>query len=75
MILFSSGCKSLPRGVTNRSVASRKVVLGNQDTEGSEPAKSGTDEQEVHKRHSEKDEYPQQYDVQSQQSNADSSRR
>lgn len=34
-------------------------------------AKSGTDEQERHKRHDEKDEYPQQYDVLGQQSNAD----
>jgi len=48
------------------------VVLGDQYTEGSKTAKSGTDEQEVHRRHKEKDEYPQQYDVQNQQSNADS---
>ena len=65
-VLFqiSSRCKSYPRGLTTRSVASRKVVLGNQSTGGSETAKSGTDEQKVHKRHSNKDEYPQQYEVQ-----------
>jgi hypothetical protein len=47
------------------------VVLGDRCTEGSETAKSGTDEQKRHKRHEEKDEYPQQYDVLGQQSNAD----
>jgi len=38
------------RGVTTRSVASRKVANREVRTEGSEPAKFGTDEQEVHKR-------------------------
>lgn len=60
-----------PRGVTTRSVASRKVANREVRTEGSEPAKFGTDEQEVHKRHEEEDEYPHQYDVLGQQSNAD----
>jgi hypothetical protein len=46
------------------------VVAIDRCTEGSEPAKSGTDEQKRHKRHEEKDEYPQQYNVQNQQSNA-----
>lgn len=59
------------RGVTTRSVASRKVANCEVRTEGSETAKFGTDEQEIHKRHEEKDEYPHQYDVRSQQSNAD----
>ncbi len=64
-VLFqiSSRCKSYPRGLTTRSVASRKVVLGNQSTGGSETAKSGTDEQKVHKRHNEKGQYPHQYDA------------
>jgi hypothetical protein len=72
---ISSGCKSQPRGLTTRSVASRKVVLGDRCTEGSETAKSGTDEQKVHMRHNEKDEYPHQYEVQNQQSNAEISKR
>ena len=59
------------RGLTTRSVASRKLVWGDPFSEGSETAKSGTDEQKRHKRHIEKDEYPQQYNVRSQQSNAD----
>lgn len=59
------------RGLTTRSVASRKLVWGDLYSEGSETAKFGTDEQEVHKRHKEKDEYPHQYDVRGQQSNAD----
>jgi hypothetical protein len=59
------------REVTTRSVASRKLVWGDPCSEGSEPAKSGTDEQERHKRHKGKDEYPHQYDVLGQQSNAD----
>lgn len=54
------------RGLTTRSVASRKLVWGDPYSEGSGTAKFGTDEQEVHKRHEEKDEYPQQYDVRSQ---------
>ena len=54
------------RGVTTRSVASRKVVPSDRETEGSGTAKFGTDEQEVHKRHEEKDKYSHQYDVPSQ---------
>ena len=46
------------------------MVTSDRCTEGSETAKSGTDEQKRHKRHEEKDEYPHQYDVQNQQSNA-----
>ena len=58
-------------GLTTRSVVSRKVANCEVGTEGSETAKSGTDEQERYKRLREKDEYPQQYDVRNQQSNAD----
>jgi hypothetical protein len=53
-------------GVTLRRLASRKLVWGDPYNEGSETAKSGTDEQEVHKRHEEKDKYAHQYDVRSQ---------
>lgn len=52
-------------------LASRKVANCEVGSEGSDTAKSGTDEQKWHKRQVEKDEYPQQYDVRSQQSNAD----
>lgn len=50
-------------GLTNRSVASRKLVWGNPNSEGSEPAKVGTDEQEVHKRLQNEDKRPQQRNV------------
>jgi len=38
------------RGVISEALASRKVVYREVCTEGSEPAKSGTDEQKRHKR-------------------------
>lgn len=63
--IYSNGCKSQSSGLTTRNVASRKLVGGNSYSEGSETAKFGTDEQKVHKRHKEKDEYTQQYNVQS----------
>ena len=47
---FSRGCKSLMRGVVSEALASRKVVYCEVSTEGSETAKSGTDEQERHMR-------------------------
>jgi len=40
------------------------VVYREVCTEGSRTAKVCTDEQKVHKRHNNKDEYPQQYEVQ-----------
>ena len=46
------------------SLARGKVVYREVCTEGSQTAKVCTDEQKVHKRHSNKDEYPQQYKVQ-----------
>ena len=39
------------RGVVSEALASRKVVCREVSTEGSEPAKSGTDEQKRNKRH------------------------
>jgi hypothetical protein len=39
------------RGVVSEALASRKVVYCEVSTEGSETAKSGTDEQERHMRH------------------------
>ena len=48
---FPEGASPNHAGVTTRSVASRKVALGDQYTKGSETAKVGTDEQKRHKRH------------------------
>jgi len=39
-----------PRGLTTRSVASRKLVWGDPYSEGSQTANSGTDEQKPHMR-------------------------
>ena len=50
-VYFSRGCESLMRGVVSEALASRKVVYREVCTEGSEPAKSGTDEQERYMRH------------------------
>ena len=47
---FSRGCKSLMRGLISEALASRKVVYREVCTEGSEPAKSGTDEQKRDRR-------------------------
>ena len=44
--------------------AQLEVVYREVCTEGSRTAKVCTDEQKVHKRHNNKDEYPQQYEVQ-----------
>ena len=52
------------RGVVPEALARRKLVKGDFGSEGSETAKVCTDEQKVHKRHNNKDEYPQQYEVQ-----------
>ena len=50
--IFSGGCKSLMcPAKSGKALASRKMVWGDPYTEGSETAKVGTDEQEVHKRH------------------------
>jgi hypothetical protein len=46
------------------SLVRRKVVGCEARTEGSDTAKVCTDEQKLHKRHNNKDEYPQQYEVQ-----------
>jgi len=50
-VYFSRGCKSLMCGVVSETLASRKVVYREVCTKGSEPAKSGTDEQERNMRH------------------------
>ena len=47
---FSRGCKSLVRGVVSEALASRKLVFREGCSEGSGTAKSGTDEQERHRR-------------------------
>ena len=44
---FSRGCKSLMHGVVAEALASRKLVVGDDSSEGSETAKSGTDETET----------------------------
>ena len=72
---FPEGASPNHAGVTTRSVASRKVVLGDQYTKGSETAKVGTDEQKRHKRHREKGEYAHQYEAQSWQTNANTPKR
>jgi hypothetical protein len=51
-VYFSRGCKSLMRGVVSEALASGKVVYREVCTEGSQTAKSGTDEQERDMRHS-----------------------
>ena len=50
-VYFSRGCKSLMHGVVPEALASRKLVVGDDSSEGSETAKSGTDEQERYMRH------------------------
>ena len=50
-VYFSRGCKSLMRGVVPEALASRKLVVGDDSSEGSETAKSGTDEQKRYMRH------------------------
>ena len=58
-VYFSRGCKSLMHGVVPEALASRKLVVGDDSSEGSETAKSGTDtstssaqaKQKRHKRH------------------------
>lgn len=73
--LFSSRLKSCRARVTPRSVASRKLVSGDRCNEGSDTAKFGADEQEVYKRQQKEDECPHQHDVQTQQSNVETSER
>ena len=53
------------RGVVPEALVSRKVVYREVCTEGSETAKSGTDEQKRHKRQVKADKRPQQRNVQS----------
>ena len=50
-VYFSRGCESLMRGVVSEALASRKLVVGDVRSEGSETAKSGTDEQKRYMRH------------------------
>jgi len=45
-------------GVVSEALASGKVVWGDPYTEGSQTAKSGTDEQKRHRRHRNKDKQP-----------------
>jgi len=49
--LFSRGRKSLMHGVVSDVLASRKLVVGDDSSDGSETAKSGTDEQKRYMRH------------------------
>ena len=72
---FPEGASPNHAGVTTRSVASRKVALGDQYTKGSETAKVGTDEQKRHKRHREKGEYAHQCEARSWQTNANTPKR
>lgn len=51
LTLSPKGCKSLMHGVVSEALASGKVVLGDRCNEGSQTAKSGTDEQERDMRH------------------------
>jgi hypothetical protein len=44
-IYFSRGCKSLTCGVVPEALAGDKVVVGDNNTEGSQTAKVCTDEQ------------------------------
>ena len=53
------------RGVVPEALASRKLVVGDDSSEGSETAKSGTDEQKRHMRQVKADKRPQQRNVQS----------
>ena len=50
-VYLSRGCKSLMHGVVPEALASRKLVVGDDSSEGSETAKSGTDEQKRYMRH------------------------
>ena|SRR5690554_6903707 len=50
-VYFSRGCKFLMHGVVPEALASRKLVVGDDSSEGSETAKSGTDEQKRYMRH------------------------
>ena len=50
-VIFPEGANPLCAGVTPEALASRKVVYCEVCTEGSETAKSGTDEQERYMRH------------------------
>ena len=63
-VIFPEGASPLRADWNPESLASCKVVYREVCTEGSMTAKVCTDEQKVHKRHSNKDEYPQQYEVQ-----------
>ena len=44
-VCFSRRCKFLMHGVVPEALASRKLVVGDDSSEGSETVKSGTDEQ------------------------------
>ena len=63
-VIFPEGASPLWADWKPESLVRRKVVYREVYTEGSMTAKVCTDEQKVHKRHSNKDEYPQQYEVQ-----------
>jgi hypothetical protein len=64
-VYFPRGCKSLMRGVISEALASRKVVYREVCTEGSEPAKSGTDEQKRNMRPDNPGEQPHSCDARS----------
>jgi hypothetical protein len=63
-VIFPEGASPLWAVKQTEPLASCKVVDCEVGTEGSEPAKICTDEQKLHRRHNNKDEYPQQYEVQ-----------
>ena len=63
-VIFPEGASPLRADWKPESLASCKVVYREVYTEGSRTAKVCTDEQKVHKRHNNEDEYPQQYEVQ-----------
>jgi len=50
-VYFPRGCKSLMHGVVSEALASGKLVHREVFSEGSQTAKSGTDEQECDMRH------------------------
>jgi len=48
--MATDGCKSFTRGVVPEALASDKLVIGDDSSEGSQTAKSGTDGQKRHMR-------------------------
>ena len=63
-VLFFQRVQVPYRRLKPELLARGKVVYREVCTEGSHTAKVCTDEQKLHKRHNNKDEYPRQYEVQ-----------